>query len=103
MENLNEKKWYEGLKASSNSEIIDVRTPDEFDDGYIEGARLLNIQDSSKFMAELEKLEKDKDYFVYCRSGRRSEMACQIMKKAGIENAYNLQGGILDWTGNLKK
>ncbi len=103
MENLNEKKWYEGLQASSNSEIIDVRTPDEFDDGYIEGARLLNIQDSSKFMAELEKLEKDKDYFVYCRSGRRSEMACQIMKKAGIENAYNLQGGILDWTGNLKK
>ncbi|PKG44238.1 rhodanese-like domain-containing protein [Psychroflexus sp. MES1-P1E] len=103
MENLNEKKWYEGLKASSNSEIIDVRTPDEFDDGYIEGARLLNIQDSSKFMAELEKLEKDKDYFVYCRSGRRSEMACQIMEKAGIKNAYNLQGGILDWTGNLKK
>lgn len=103
MENLNEKKWYEGLKASSNSEIIDVRTPDEFDDGYIEGARLLNIQDSSKFMAELEKLEKDKDYFVYCRSGRRSEMACQIMENAGIENAYNLQGGILDWTGNLKK
>lgn len=103
MENLNEKKWYEGLKASSNSEIIDVRTPDEFDDGYIEGARLLNIQDSSKFMAELEKLEKDKDYFVYCRSGRRSEMACQIMENAGIEKAYNLQGGILDWTGNLKK
>jgi rhodanese-related sulfurtransferase len=103
MENLNEKKWYEGLQASSNSEIIDVRTPDEFDDGYIEGARLLNIQDSSKFMAELEKLEKDKDYFVYCRSGRRSEMACQIMEKAGIKNAYNLQGGILDWTGNLKK
>ena len=103
MENLNEKKWFEGLQASSNSEIIDVRTPDEFDDGYIEGARLLNIQDSSKFMAELEKLEKDKDYFVYCRSGRRSEMACQIMEKAGIKNAYNLQGGILDWTGNLKK
>ncbi|AFU70037.1 rhodanese domain protein PspE-like protein [Psychroflexus torquis ATCC 700755] len=103
MENLNEKKWYEGLKASSNSEIIDVRTPDEFDDGYIEGARLLNIQDSSKFMAEVEKLEKDKDYYVYCRSGRRSEMACQIMEKAGVENAYNLQGGILDWTGNLKK
>ena len=103
MGNLSEKKWTEGFKASSNSEIIDVRTPDEFDEGYIEGARLLNIQDSSKFMAEVEKLDKDKDYYVYCRSGRRSEMACQLMEKAGIENAYNLEGGILDWTGNVKK
>jgi rhodanese-related sulfurtransferase len=103
MENLNEKKWNEGLKASSNSEIIDVRTPDEFNDGYIEGARLLNIQDSSKFMEEVEKLDKDKDYYVYCRSGRRSEMACQLMEKAGIDHAYNLEGGMLDWTGNVKK
>jgi rhodanese-related sulfurtransferase len=103
MENLSEKKWNEGLKASSNSEIIDVRTPDEFNDGYIEGARLLNIQDSSKFMEEVEKLDKDKDYYVYCRSGRRSEMACQLMEKAGIDHAYNLESGILDWTGNVKK
>ena len=103
MENLNEKKWYDAHKASSNSKIIDVRTPDEFDNGYIEGARLLNIQDSSKFMAEVEKLEKDTDFYVYCRSGKRSEMACQLMERAGIESTFNLQGGILDWTGDLKK
>ncbi len=103
MENLNQKSWIEGFKASKQAEIIDVRTPDEYKEGYIEGAKLINIQDSSKFMKEIEKLPKDKDYYVYCRSGRRSEMACQLMNKAGIENAYNLEGGILDWTGEVKK
>ncbi|MFD0931160.1 rhodanese-like domain-containing protein [Psychroflexus salinarum] len=103
MENLNEKKWVDGLKASENSEIIDVRTPEEFNEGYIEGAKLINIQDTSRFMDQIEQLPKDKDYYVYCRSGRRSEMACQIMEKAGIKNAYNLEGGIIDWHGEVKK
>lgn len=102
MENLNEKEWTEGFKASQNAEILDVRTPDEFDEGYIEGAKLINIQDTSKFMEEIKQLPKDKDYYVYCRSGKRSGMACQLMNKEGIENAYNLEGGILDWTGDIK-
>lgn len=103
MENLNQTKWAEGLKSSENAQIIDVRTPDEYHEGYIEGAHLINIQDTSNFMEEIEKLPKDKAYYVYCRSGRRSEMACQIMEKAGIDKAYNLEGGILDWEGELKK
>ncbi|WP_019038520.1 rhodanese-like domain-containing protein [Psychroflexus tropicus] len=103
MENLNEKDWVEGLNSSNQAEIIDVRTPNEFNEGYIEGAKLINIQDSSKFMEEIEKLPKDKDYYVYCRSGRRSEMACQLMNKAGIDKAYNLEGGILGWSGSVKK
>lgn len=103
MENLNQKEWKKGFEASQNSQIIDVRTPDEFNEGYIDGAKLINIQDTSKFMEEIEELPKDKDYYVYCRSGRRSEMACQLMNKAGIEHAFNLEGGILDWTGEIKK
>lgn len=103
MENLNEKEWKEGFETSKKAEILDVRTPDEFNEGYIEGAKLINIQDTSKFMEEIEKLPKDKDYYVYCRSGKRSGMACQLMNKAGIENAYNLEGGILDWTGEVNK
>ncbi len=103
MENLNQKNWTEGLKASKHPVIIDVRTPEEFEEGYIESAQLINIQDSSNFMKEIEKLPKDKDYYVYCRSGRRSEMACQLMNRVGIENAYNLEGGILDWKGDIKK
>lgn len=103
MKNLKEKDWVEGLNTSDNSEIIDVRTPDEFNEGYIEGAKLINIQDTPKFMEEIEKLSKDKDYFVYCRSGARSEMACQVMDKAGIKNTFNLKGGIMGWSGKVKK
>jgi rhodanese-related sulfurtransferase len=102
MENLNQNDWVEGLKASENAKIIDVRTPAEFESGYIEDAQLINIQDSSHFMNEIEKLDKDTEYYVYCRSGRRSEMACQLMDKVGIKSAYNLEGGILEWKGEIK-
>lgn len=103
MENLNEKNWIEGFKTSTNAEIIDVRTPDEFEEGYIEGAKLINVQDPSNFMSEIEQLPKDKDYYVYCRSGKRSEMACKLMNNSGIESTYNLEGGIMGWTGEVKK
>lgn len=103
MENLNEKQWVEGYKTSKSAEIIDVRTPTEFEEGYIEGAKLINIQDSSHFIQEIKKLPKDKDYYVYCRSGNRSGMACQLMNSEGIKNTYNLDCGVLGWTGDLIK
>ena len=53
MENLNQTKWAEGLKSSENAQIIDVRSPDEYHEGYIEGAHLINIQDTSNFMEEI--------------------------------------------------
>ena len=52
------------------------------------------------FIYEIEELDKNKNYYVYCRSGARSAKACQIMNELGINNAYNLLGGILDWEGD---
>jgi rhodanese-related sulfurtransferase len=46
------------------------------------------------------KLEKSKNYYVYCRSGARSAKACEVMNELGIENTFNLTGGIL-WNGDL--
>ena len=49
------------------------------------------------FMKFLEKSEKDNNYYVYCRSGKRSHAACEIMAEMGFKNVYNLKGGFIDW------
>ena len=76
--------------------ILDVRTPGEFAEGYIEGAQLINFQ-SGNFENEIASLDKDVTYAVYCRSGNRSGQAVKIMHDAGFHNVYNLEGGVIDW------
>ena len=76
--------------------IIDVRTPEEFDGGYIEGA--INIDYYSEdFRVQLEALDKDKSYLVYCHSGRRSAGARDVMAELGFREVYNMSGGITEW------
>ena len=76
--------------------ILDVRTPEEFDGGYIEGA--INIDYYSEdFRAQLETLDKDKTYLIYCRTGRRSAGARDIMAELGFIEVYNMSGGIVEW------
>jgi len=76
--------------------ILDVRTPGEFAEGYIEGARMIDFQGGS-FETEIASLDKDVTYAVYCRSGNRSGQAVKIMQDAGFRNLYNLEGGVIDW------
>ena len=76
--------------------IIDVRTPEEFSDGYIEGASNIDFH-SPDFGTNIEKLDKDGNYLVYCRSGNRSLKAVHLMKSLGFKNAYSLTGGINIW------
>ncbi|AOC95793.1 MULTISPECIES: rhodanese-like domain-containing protein [Flavobacterium] len=97
--NLSQEDWVAQLQADENAVILDVRTEDEFNDGYIENALNIDINKGQAFIYEIEELDKNKNYYVYCRSGARSAKACQIMNELGIENAYNLLGGILDWEG----
>ncbi|MFC2021677.1 rhodanese-like domain-containing protein [Chloroflexota bacterium] len=76
--------------------IIDVRTPEEFAEGYIENA--VNIDFYSKtFRDELDNLDKNKTYLIYCRSGGRSGKALDIMAELGFKEAYNTLGGIIAW------
>lgn len=97
--NLSQEDWVEQFEADENAVILDVRTDDEFNDGYIENAIHIDIHKGQGFIDELDKLDKSKNYYVYCRSGARSGKACQIMNEMGFANSYNLLGGILDWEG----
>ena len=79
--------------------LLDVRTPSEFGEGHIAGA--INIDyESESFKTEIEKLDKAKQYQVYCRSGRRSALASEEMGKSGFIHVINLEGGILSWEKN---
>ena len=77
--------------------ILDVRTLTEFAEGHILGAVNVDFQ-SGNFEGEIEMLDKNATYAVYCRSGNRSGQAVKIMKDAGFENLYNMNGGTVDWT-----
>ena len=89
-------KEFAELIADSNVVILDVRKADEFAEGHINGAVLID-QFQSDFMEQAEaKLPKEKTIAVYCRSGRRSANAAGKLADAGYK-CVNLKGGILAW------
>jgi phage shock protein E len=77
--------------------ILDVRTPEEFASGHIEGALNINFN-SGDFANEITRLNPSETYAIYCRSGNRSGQAASIMHKAGFHDVSNLDGGVIDWT-----
>jgi rhodanese-related sulfurtransferase len=87
---------FAGKVAEAGVITLDVRTPGEFDQGHIEGSRLIDFQ-SGNFENEIAALDKGKTYAVYCRSGNRSGQAVKVMRDAGFKNVYNLNGGVIDW------
>lgn len=83
------------IKADS-VQLLDVRTPQEYAEGHIDGALNINVQ-SDDFQRMVEKeLSKDSTILVYCRSGRRSMDAAEILTKIGYM-VVNLKGGIIEW------
>ena len=103
MNELAPDAWAELQEQTSASVILDVRTAEEFESGYIKGALNLDIRGGADFLVSIEKLDKSKSYFVYCRSGARSGQACQLMSQMGFSAVYNLYGGVLAWEGDLEE
>lgn len=103
MKNLTQEQWKEGIENDEKASILDVRTEEEFIEGFIPNSTNLDIYKGQGFLDEVGKLDKSKNYYVYCRSGARSAQACALMNQNGIENAYNLMGGITEWEGDITK
>jgi len=82
--------------AESGVVILDVRTPGEFMTGHIQDAQNIDFE-SGSFESQIESLDKNGTYAVYCRSGNRSGQAVKVMQDAGFKNIYNLNGGVIDW------
>jgi rhodanese-related sulfurtransferase len=87
------------LEETSESIIVDVRTDSEYQAGHVENAILISLHNPD-FMDKIGDLDKDKTYYVYCKSGLRSRSAVLKMKKEGFSKVYNIRGGINDLTRN---
>ena len=76
--------------------VLDVRTPEEFAEGHLEGAVLVDFY-AADFAEQLAALDTDVPYLVYCRSGNRSGQALGVMEQLGFASAVDVDGGIVAW------
>jgi len=83
-------------EKSINQIIVDIRTPQEFLGGHIEGAVNINLFDNT-FLTQISEFDKSKPIFLYCRSGNRTHSASKKIAELGFEKIYDLQGGIKNW------
>lgn len=100
--NLDSDSFEKMMNEEKNSILIDVRTHDENKTSRIPKAKLIDIHKPS-FLDQIDKLDRSKSYFIYCRSGSRSYSACKQMKSMGFEKVYNLKGGIISWRGKTEE
>ena len=84
------------LAAAEGVVLLDVRTPQEFAEGHLDGAVNLDVS-AADFTDRLADLDAEATYAVYCRSGNRSQTALDLMAQAGIDAAADLAGGIGAW------
>lgn len=82
--------------VNKDVQLLDVRTPEEFAEGHLKDAENINVLEDD-FISEVEKLDPEKPIYVYCRSGKRSAKAAQILKEKGFKEIRDLQGGFLEW------
>lgn len=93
---LDAKAYAEKLKATTNPQLLDVRTPEEFAAEHIDNAANVNWN-GDDFEGKANKYDKTKPIFVYCKVGGRSAQAANKLAEMGFKEIYNLEGGIMKW------
>ncbi|OCB76488.1 rhodanese-like domain-containing protein [Flavobacterium crassostreae] len=86
----------EKIENTANAQILDVRTPEEFQQGHLLKAQNIDWL-GTQFEAQSKQLDPTKAVFVYCKSGRRSKEASSKLKELGFTTIYELDGGFLRW------
>ncbi|MCD7777580.1 MAG: rhodanese-like domain-containing protein [Clostridiales bacterium] len=96
---LNHAEAKKLLDGDKNLILVDVRTKEEFEESYIEGARLLSLDQIEERAGEVLP-DKNRQVMVYCRSGKRSKAAAEILDNMGYKHIYDM-GGLIDWPFEL--
>ena len=89
------------INANQAGLILDVRTPEEYAEGHVPGARNIPHDQLGSRLAELDAY-KDKDIVLYCKSGRRAGIAANTLRAAGFSKLLHLDGDMNAWAGNGK-
>ena len=93
---LEPTEYIKALQADNAAFLLDVRRADEYAEGHLPGAALLDVTDSIGFAEGMKSLDKEKTIYIYCRSGRRSRTAAQQLTAKGF-NVVDLKGGYNAW------
>jgi phage shock protein E len=86
-----EKLWIEG------TQLLDVRTKEEWDAGHLPGAQRIDIKEDGFLDKAKATLDPKRPVLVYCRSGNRSKKASDLLREAGFSKVYEIEGGIVAW------
>jgi rhodanese-related sulfurtransferase len=97
IEIISVNEFYNGI--NEDIVLIDIRTPEEFNEGHIENAINIDFY-ANDFSNQIDSLDKEKTYYIYCRSGRRSGLALKEFEKLGFKEVYDLRNGINSWKEN---
>jgi len=100
-QNLAPAEFKAAFESAENAIVIDVRTASEIAAGKITGAVELDFF-APDFGQKVLALDKDKSYFIYCRSGNRSGQACAMMSQSGFKHLCNMSGGMMAWEVAIK-
>lgn len=99
VKNIDTKEAKELLDKGHDFIVLDVRTPEEFNSGHIEGAVNINVYDDD-FSGQVDQLDKDKTYIVHCAANvenGRSAKSIGIMVDLGFKNIMSMDGGFTQW------
>ena len=86
----------QSLLQLEDVQLVDVRTPEEHNEGYIENSQNIDYK-SPTFDDDIKKLDKTKPVLLYCKTGNRSAKCAKKLIEAGFEQVYELEGGITEW------
>ncbi len=90
------REFGKAVSQDTTAVVLDVRREDEYASGHLKNAINIDFLNRDSFEDSIAKLDKNKTYYVYCRSGKRSHDAYLALKKLGLK-AYDMKGGILAW------
>ncbi|QRG67755.1 rhodanese-like domain-containing protein [Brevibacillus choshinensis] len=100
LQNLSAEEFKDRVNQKSRVMLIDVREPHEYKKGYIPSA--VNIP-LSQLNSRVKEISSKNDVLLYCRSGMRSKQAAKVLSKHGFTNMAHLKGGLITWSGAIKK
>ena len=94
---LNKNQFAEAIQGKEVV-LVDVRTPEEYAEGFIQGAINIDYFDQQSFIKQISELDKKEPVYLYCRSGNRSMKAARQLVTLGFEKVYDLAGGYMSWS-----
>ncbi|MEM9647186.1 MAG: rhodanese-like domain-containing protein [Bacteroidota bacterium] len=92
-----DKTTLEQMAIGQDVQLIDVRTPEEYNLGYIGDAINFDINNQEQFLEQIASLDKEEPVYLYCKMGGRSNRAAELMKEKGFKKIYDYSGGYQDW------